>query len=82
MQMVSWPVLSLKNCATLQHLEIDPTNLDSNFYPFSNSLEAEWGKAVPTYVYPDCFKAAIRKRLGGHIAVSYTHLTLPTKLEV
>lgn len=47
MQMVSWPVLSLKIALLYSNmdLEIDPTNLDITFYPFSNSSEAELAKA-------------------------------------
>ncbi|KAM7445129.1 hypothetical protein ABFA07_006384 [Porites harrisoni] len=26
------------------------------------------GKAIPTYVYPDCLKAAIRERLSGDLS--------------
>ena len=47
MKMVSWPLLSLKIALLYGNtdLEIDPTNLDINFYPFSNSLETKLAKA-------------------------------------
>ena len=47
MQMVSWPVLSLKIGQLYSNTdrENDPTNLDINFYSFSNSLETKSAKA-------------------------------------
>ena len=47
MQMVSWPVLSLKIGQLYSNTdqENDPTNLDINFCPFSNSLETKSAKA-------------------------------------
>ena len=46
-QMVSWPVLSLKIALLYSNTDQEnyPTNLDINFYPFSNSLEAKSAKA-------------------------------------
>lgn len=40
MQIVSWPVLSLKIALLYSNMD-----LDINFYPFSNSLETKSAKA-------------------------------------
>ena len=66
----------IDNCCPLGHtdLENDPKNFDINFYSlfsqqFGNKVgDGQFrGKAVPTYVYPDCLKDAIRERLSGQL---------------